>query len=183
MVILERGGLVLTNNPERYREALKVITGLVRSSLAEMESYAVEPAFEKRLESITLKGRPDIVTKLGDRYHLVEFKLKESEDMTTGDVIKDHLQLIFYANILPEFVRDRIGSLFCYFFDSAVCSEIRSTPQVLSEGLRIIKTTVEEIQSKMKSGLGFPPRVTSYCSSCGFLKNCPAHRQKERSWR
>lgn len=138
---------------------------------------AVEERQKAILDDIFISGQIDCIIEYPERNEVViiDFKEARSEFLEIESKYKS-IQLIFYYLL----IRNKFKSVFgfkklkgaYYYFETSDMEKIDFIPMVIEEGKKVIKTIINEIQTKSI----FTPKKCELCPICGYKEKCDIGR-------
>ena len=135
------------------------------------EPAYIEEEFAINQDNIQVRGRFDLIEKVGEKTYIVDFKSSDVRTQEKADKkVKDSLQLLLYAlawqkmfGKLPEFVE-------LHFLESGIIGSLQPEAKNLDGAWKKVVKVADGIRAAY-----FPPQPNSIvCNYCPFNELCPS---------
>jgi hypothetical protein len=165
------------NDLQGENRVLQALRLFAYSKAASFRPLALEVACKTRIKELLFVGQADLIYQIPElpgMSGILEFKLNDAE-VRSEDLGERFLQgLIYYGGLPTQFrVSTRFVSL--YIFDIGSLLETKVDQQLLDRATRIVEAALHSAK-----GPEFPPRINSFCKSCGYQRLCPAYSTFQR---
>lgn len=167
-----------TNWVEDLRGEIRVFSALrlfSHSSAATYRAVDLDVSCKGYVGGQLFCGQADVIYESGEQPNslgILEFKLNDVE-ISSEDIEEKFLQCIIYYIGLPKELKYRCNRASIYVFDTGEQIEVTIDAGMVERANNIILSALP-----LANGPDFPPRLNSYCASCGYQNQCPAYNKR-----